>query len=95
MDDGNTIPFVARYRKEVTGGLDEVQLRQIESRLAYLRNLHACQDAVLKSIAEEDKLTPALDNILIGRDPPACRKTFTCLIAPSAARAGCRRASVG
>lgn len=61
LDDGNTIPFVARYRKEVTGGLDEVQLRQIESRLAYLRNLHARQDAVLKSIAEQDKLTPALE----------------------------------
>lgn len=60
LDDGNTIPFIARYRKEVTDGLDEVQLRQIESRLEYLRNLYARQEAVLKSIAEQDKLTPAL-----------------------------------
>lgn len=61
LDDGNTIPFIARYRKEATGGLDEVQLRQIESRLEYLRNLHARQEAVLKSIAEQGKLTPALE----------------------------------
>ena len=61
LDDGNTIPFIARYRKEATGGLDEVQLRQIESRLEYLRNLHARQEAVLKSIAEQGKLTPVLE----------------------------------
>ena len=61
LDDGNTIPFIARYRKEVTGGLDEVQLRQIESRLDYLRNLHARQETALKSIAEQAKLTPALE----------------------------------
>lgn len=61
LDDGNTIPFVARYRKEATGGLDEVQLRQIESRLDYLRSLIARQEAALKSIGEQGKLTPALE----------------------------------
>ena len=61
LDDGNTVPFIARYRKEVTGSLDEVQVRAIESRLAYLRNLEARKAAVLKSIAEQGKLTPELE----------------------------------
>jgi uncharacterized protein len=60
FDDGNTIPFVARYRKEVTGGLDEEQLRQIESRLDYLRRLAERKAAVLSSIEEQGKLTPEL-----------------------------------
>jgi len=60
FDDGNTIPFVARYRKEMTGGLDEEQLRQIEARLGYLRRLCERQAAVLKSIEEQGKLTPEL-----------------------------------
>jgi uncharacterized protein len=60
FDDGNTIPFVARYRKEVTGGLDEEQLRQIESRLAYLRRLADRKSTVLSSIDEQGKLTPDL-----------------------------------
>lgn len=61
LDAGNTIPFIARYRKEATGGLDEVQLRRIEARLAYLRNLAARVDTVLRSIAEQGKLTPELE----------------------------------
>jgi len=60
FDDGNTIPFVARYRKEATGGLDEEQLRQIEARLGYLRRLAERKEAVLKSVEEQDKLTPEL-----------------------------------
>ncbi len=60
LDAGNTIPFIARYRKEATGGLDEVQLRQIEARLAYLRNLLERKQAVLASIDEQGKLTPEL-----------------------------------
>ena len=58
LDAGNTIPFIARYRKEVTGGLDEVQLRLIEARLAYLRNLLERKQTVLASIEEQGKLTP-------------------------------------
>ena len=60
FDDGNTIPFVARYRKEATGGLDEEQLRQIEARLDYLRRLAERKEAVLKSVEEQGKLTPEL-----------------------------------
>ena len=53
FDEGNTIPFVARYRKEMTGGLDEEQLRQVEARMAYLRRLVERKGAVLKSIEEQ------------------------------------------
>ena len=60
LDAGNTIPFIARYRKEATGGLDEVQLRLIEARLAYLRNLAERKQAVLASIDEQGKLTGEL-----------------------------------
>ena len=60
LDAGNTIPFIARYRKEVTGGLDEVQLRLIEARLAYLRNLIERKQSVLASVEEQGKLTPEL-----------------------------------
>jgi uncharacterized protein len=60
FDEGNTIPFVARYRKEVTGGLDEEQLRQIEARLDYLRRLAERKETVLRSIEEQGKLTPEL-----------------------------------
>ncbi|ARU04888.1 RNA-binding transcriptional accessory protein [Comamonas serinivorans] len=60
LDGGATVPFVARYRKEVTGGLDDVQLRELDARLAYLRELADRRAAVLKSIDEQGKLTPAL-----------------------------------
>jgi uncharacterized protein len=60
FDDDNTMPFVARYRKEVTGGLDEAQLRTILERLTYLRNLEARKETVLKSIEEQGKLTDEL-----------------------------------
>lgn len=60
FDNDNTVPFVARYRKEVTGGLDEVQLRHIQERLAYLRNLSERKDTVLRSIEEQGKLTGEL-----------------------------------
>jgi uncharacterized protein len=60
FDDDNTVPFVARYRKEVTGGLDEAQLRTILERLTYLRNLEARKETVLKSIDEQGKLTDEL-----------------------------------
>jgi uncharacterized protein len=60
FDDDNTVPFVARYRKEATGGLDETQLRTILERLAYLRNLEARKETVLRSIEEQGKLTDEL-----------------------------------
>jgi len=60
LDGGATVPFVARYRKEATGGLDDVQLRELEARLGYLRELEERRAAVLKSIEEQGKLTPEL-----------------------------------
>lgn len=60
LDEGNTVPFIARYRKEVTGGLDDTQLRQLESRLGYLRELEDRRQSILKSIAEQGKLTDDL-----------------------------------
>ncbi|MGM3189956.1 Tex family protein [Dickeya dadantii subsp. dieffenbachiae] len=60
LDEGNTVPFIARYRKEVTGGLDDTQLRQLETRLSYLRELEERRQTILKSIEEQGKLTDAL-----------------------------------
>jgi uncharacterized protein len=60
LDGGATVPFIARYRKEVTGGLDDIQLRELEARLGYLRELEDRRETVLKSIAEQGKLTPDL-----------------------------------
>ncbi|MBS0391123.1 MAG: RNA-binding transcriptional accessory protein [Proteobacteria bacterium] len=60
LDGGATVPFIARYRKEVTGGLDDVQLRELDARLAYLRELEDRRVAVLKAIDEQGKLTDAL-----------------------------------
>ncbi|MCM3635164.1 Tex family protein [Paenibacillus camelliae] len=60
LDEGNTIPFIARYRKEMTGELDEVQLRSIEEKLQYLRNLQARKEEVLRLIEEQGKLTDEL-----------------------------------
>ena len=60
LDGGATVPFIARYRKEATDGLDDVQLRELEARLAYLRELHERRATVLKSIDEQGKLTPEL-----------------------------------
>ncbi len=60
LDGGATVPFIARYRKEATDGLDDVHLRELEARLAYLRELEERRAAVIKSVAEQGKLTPAL-----------------------------------
>jgi uncharacterized protein len=60
LDGGATVPFIARYRKEATDGLDDIQLRELEARLSYLRELEDRREAVLKSIEEQGKLTPAL-----------------------------------
>lgn len=62
LDEGATVPFISRYRKEVTGGLDDSQMRTLEERLRYLRELEERRAAILKSIAEQEKLTPELEN---------------------------------
>jgi uncharacterized protein len=61
LDEGATVPFIARYRKEATGGLDDVQLRALEERLGYLRELEERRTAILESIREQGKLTPELE----------------------------------
>lgn len=64
IDDGNTIPFIARYRKEVTGGLDDQVLRELFDRLTYLRNLEQRREEVRRLIAEQDKLTAEVNEAL-------------------------------
>ena len=66
LDGGATVPFVARYRKEATGGLDDTQLRKLEERLSYLRELEARRTAILSSITEQGKLTDALAKSITG-----------------------------
>lgn len=68
LDDGNTVPFIARYRKEVTNGLDDTQLRNLESRLGYLRELEDRRQVILKSIDEQGKLTDALKKDILDAD---------------------------
>ncbi len=68
LDGGATVPFIARYRKEVTGALDDIQLRQLDERLLYLRELHARRDAIIDSIRQQQKLTPALEQQLFAAD---------------------------
>ncbi|HNN07942.1 MAG TPA: Tex-like N-terminal domain-containing protein, partial [Azospira sp.] len=60
LDEGATVPFIARYRKEVTGNLDDTQLRTLEERLTYLRELEERRGAILASIEEQGKMTPEL-----------------------------------
>src|SRR3954452_16671190 len=60
FDEGNTLPFIARYRKEATGGLDEIQLRDVRDRAQYLRELAERRIAILKSIEDQGKLDDAL-----------------------------------
>ena len=60
LDSGATVPFIARYRKEATGGLDDIQLRELETRLGYLRELAERREAVLRAIDEQGKLAPEL-----------------------------------
>ena len=61
LDEGATVPFISRYRKEVTGGLDDTQLRKLQERLVYLREMDERRNAILKSIIEQEKMTPALE----------------------------------
>lgn len=61
LDEGSTVPFIARYRKEVTGGLDDTQLRNLSERLVYLRELEARRSSIVESIRSQEKLTPELE----------------------------------
>ncbi len=69
MDEGATVPFIARYRKEVTGGLDDAQLRLLEERLSYLRELEERRKAIVAAIEEQGKMTPELlKSIMLAED---------------------------
>ncbi|MGM0702495.1 MAG: Tex family protein [Pseudomonadota bacterium] len=68
LDGGATVPFIARYRKEVTGGLDDTQLRQLDERLRYLRELEERREAVLAAIDEQGKLTAELESLIQAAD---------------------------
>ncbi len=68
LDAGSTVPFIARYRKEATEGLDDTQLRNLEERLIYLRELDERRNAILKSIEEPGKLTTELKTALTAAD---------------------------
>ena len=68
LDEGATVPFIARYRKEATGGLDDTQLRTLEVRLAYLRELEDRRQTILDSIREQGKLTPELEQAILAAD---------------------------
>lgn len=68
LDEGATVPFISRYRKEVTGGLSDTQLRALEERLHYLRELEDRRQTILKSITEQNKLTPELEKSILEVD---------------------------
>src|SRR3954464_5525066 len=68
LDEKSTVPFIARYRKEATGGLDDVQLRALEERLVYLRELEERRAAIIKSITEQGKLTAELKTSIDAAD---------------------------
>ncbi|GAB3274853.1 Tex family protein [Parahaliea aestuarii] len=68
LDEGATVPFISRYRKEVTGGLDDTQMRQLEDRLHYLRDMEDRRQAILNSIEEQGKLSPELKKSLLEAD---------------------------
>jgi uncharacterized protein len=65
LEEGATIPFIARYRKEITGGLDDIKLRKLDERLQYLREFVARRDAILKTVESQGKLTPAITSKLM------------------------------
>src|SRR3954467_4312816 len=71
LDGGATVPFVARYRKEVTGGLDDTQLRTLEERLGYLRELEERRAAVLASVHEQGKLDDTLRKQILAAETKA------------------------
>ena len=84
LDEGNTIPFIARYRKELHGSMDDTALRTLEERLAYLRNLSERKESVKASIAEQEKLTDELAAAIDAAGEYAFREMFYDFIARQA-----------
>src|SRR5690606_39431382 len=73
LEEGATVPFIARYRKEVTGGLDDTQLRHLEQRLTYLRELEERRQVILKTIDEQGKRSEEHTSELQSRENLVCR----------------------
>src|SRR6516164_10247451 len=85
LDSGATVPFVARYRKEAIGALDDTQLRRLEERLRYLRELDERRTAILDSIIQQGKLDPALKQAIDAADSFRRDGPFRCVLpAPTA-----------
>ena len=84
LDEGATVPFIARYRKEVTDGLDDTQLRTLEQRLNYLRELEDRRLVILKTINEQGKLTTALEKDILAADNKTRLEDYTAPIKRSA-----------
>ena len=78
IDEGNTIPFISRYRKEVTGSLNDEQLRTLNERLAYLRNLEDKKQQVLSSIEEQGKLTEELKEKILAAKRAGIKEIILC-----------------
>jgi len=85
LDGGATVPFVARYRKEITGALDDAQLRTLEERLNYLRELEERRSAILNSVREQGKLDAALEAAILAPTARDAWKTSICRSSRSAA----------
>src|SRR5882757_6404047 len=68
LDEGNTVPFITRYRKERTGGLNEEVIRQVQTRVVFLRQLHDRKQTILKTIANQGKLTDELRHAIVSAD---------------------------
>ena len=84
IDEGNTIPFIARYRKEVTGSLNDEVLRNLYERLTYLRNLEERKETVLNSIEEQGKLTDELKAQILAAETMVAVEDYTALTIQSA-----------
>ena len=84
IDEGNTIPFIARYRKEVTGSLNDEVLRNLYERLTYLRNLEERKETVLNSIEEQGKLTDELKAQILAAETMVAVEDYTALTNQSA-----------
>lgn len=86
IDEGATIPFISRYRKEKTGGMDEVQIGQIDELYSRLKELAKRKETIVRTITEAGAMTPELQRRIDAAGTPPCWKTYICPIAPSGAQ---------
>lgn len=84
LDDGATIPFISRYRKEMTGGLDEVQIESIQTHYEKLKETARRKETIIGTIREQGKMTPELQDVSMRHGTAPSSKIFTCLTSPNA-----------